>query len=135
MTHRIAVLGWVRGCSLAVTVAALAACSTDKPAETADIYPSNYRTAILNYLQLNLSSLEGVRDASISAPVLYQKGTPSSYLSCLRLEGERRVEKAVFFLSDQINQYVDATPQQCGAAAYQPYAEFAAMLKQMRGRP
>jgi hypothetical protein len=42
-------------------------------------------------------------------------------------------EKMVAFFSGQINQYVDATSQQCGAAAYQPFPELPALVSQLGG--
>jgi hypothetical protein len=38
----------------------------------------------------------------------------------------------VTFFGGQINQFVDAAGQ-CAAAAYQPFTELTAMLRQMRG--
>ena len=130
-------------CRLAALVIALAGCSggisvgRDETAVDPNLYPTNYKTDVIEYLKRDQSQMEGIRDAYISEPALNQiGGSQSRYSVCLRFvdgQGSRR-EKLVLFFSGQINQYVDATSQQCGTAAYQPFAELVALLNTMRGK-
>jgi hypothetical protein len=127
--------------SLFVLIVALAGCSAgsgvgpDERAVDPNVYPANYKTDLLAYLNLHQSEMENAREASISAPTLTQLGgSTSRYFVCLRFDGPgARTEKLVTFFAGQINQYVDATSQ-CAAAAYQPFAELSAVLRQMRGQ-
>jgi hypothetical protein len=117
---------------------ALAGCSInvapEPPAVDPNGYPVNYKTDLLSYLNLHQSEMENAREASISTPALTQLGgSATRYAVCLRLDGTGpRTEKFVTFFGGQINQFVDAAGQ-CAAAAYQPFTELTAMLRQMRG--
>jgi hypothetical protein len=124
-------------CRLAALFTALAGCSAVEEKNIVDpnVYPTTYKADLLAYLQNRGSEMENVREAYISTPALTQFGGSQRYVVCLRTDGEGgRREKMVVFFSGQINQYVDATSQQCGAAAYQPLPELAALVRQLRGK-
>jgi hypothetical protein len=87
----------------------------------------------MSYLQLNPYPIVGTRETLLSPPALMQFGTESRYASCLRaISAGGRKDKLVVFYGGEINQFIDATSEQCGSAAYQPYPEAAAMLSAIR---
>jgi hypothetical protein len=54
---------------------------------------------------------------------------------CLRIDGQNgRKEKFVVFYAGLINQFVDATSEQCGAAAYQSFPEALAAFSPPSGK-
>jgi hypothetical protein len=105
----------------------LAGCSEfgkPEPGPDPNIFPANYKADLTAYLRRNPDFLVGITAASISAPVLTQFGLQSRYVVCLRLDGPNgRKEKIAIFFAAMINQLVDATAEQCRAAAYQPFPE------------
>ncbi len=122
---------------LLVTALALAGCSSfggSKPKQdfvvNPNVYPTNYNKQIADLLTMQLTNPVEFRTALISQPVLkpVTDGTEPHYVVCLQYPNrtEHRV-KAVIFLEAAPTQYVDATPQQCGDAAYQPFPELAKM--------
>ena len=106
---------------------ALAGCSQfGKPEEKPEpnIYPANYKTDLLAYLREKPDVLVNASAAYISTPALKQFGSESRYFVCLQIDGQKgRKEKFVVFYAAVINQFVDATSEQCGAAAYQSFPE------------
>jgi hypothetical protein len=124
-------------CSLGPLLVALAACSEmgfgSREPKTVDpnVYPEKYKTDLVAYVRSNPGDMLNVRDASLSAPALRQFGQENRYFACLRTGGpDGRKDKLVVFFSGRINQFVDATAEQCGAAAYQPFPELVEMLGQ-----
>jgi hypothetical protein len=121
-------------CRLAALVAALTGCSEIKfwrQEQKADpnAYPGNYKTDLLAYVQTNPVDMLNARDIYVSTPALKQLGSDSRYVVCLRADGQDwHREKIVVFFSGQINQFVDSTSEQCGAAAYQSFPELLAAL-------
>src|SRR3977135_3120011 len=78
--------------SLLVLIVALAGCSSGinvPPAENAadpNVYPVNYKTDLLTYLNLHQTEMENAREAYVSTPALTQLGgSTSRYFVCLRL--------------------------------------------------
>src|SRR5262245_12387250 len=96
--------------------------SEEKPVEP-NVYPENYKADLLAFLRNHQSEIEKLREAYVSEPVLGQfAGSEGRYYLCLKTEGEGyRAEKMVIFFAGRINQYVNATPERCAAAAYQPF--------------
>jgi hypothetical protein len=122
-------------CCAALLAVALAGCSAmglgqpEKKPVDPNLFPTDYKTDVLTYLQTNPYNLVGTREASLSPPALMQFGTESRYFSCLRATSPNgRKDKLVVFFGGEINQFVDATGEQCGAAAYQPFPELPALL-------
>jgi hypothetical protein len=124
----------------AFLVTALAGCTSfgiggdTKPVDP-NLFPASFKTDLLTYLQTNPYSLVGTRDASLAAPALRPFGNESRYVACLRVVGpDWRKEKMVVYYAGEINQYVDATSEQCGGADYQPFPELIAMLNRFGGK-
>ena len=121
--------------SLVLLLAAIAAagCSTTKPnsGPVADpnVLPTDYRGQIATFLSTVLVDRADFTNAQIGTPMLEQVGASQHYVVCVLFAGrnEHR-EKAVLYLAGNINQVVDAQPGQCANAAYQPFAELAALL-------
>ena len=114
-------------CHLAAFFLALAGCSQfGKPEEKPEpnIYPANYKKDLLAYLREKSDVLVNASATDISTPALKQFGSESRYFVCLRIDGRNgRKEKFVVFYAGLINQFVDATSEQCGAAAYESFPE------------
>lgn len=121
---------------LLAAAVALAGCSSfgakPKPdfVVNPNVYPANYRKQIADLLAVQLTNPIEFRTALISQPALkpVTDGTEQHYIVCLQYpnRSEHRV-KVVLFLEAAPTQYVDATPQQCGDAAYGPFPELAKM--------
>jgi hypothetical protein len=126
-----------------LAVVALAGCSGGLPgfggpksaqpvaAVDPNLYPSNYRAQIATMLATTLSNRADFQGTLISAPALKPVADSQiqHYVVCLQYSG--RVEhkvKVVLFLAGVPTQYVDATPQQCSDAAYQPFTELERQL-------
>jgi hypothetical protein len=126
--------------ALAATTA-LAGCSSlpkfggskPPPAVTVDmnIYPANYRRQIVIMLSKLLTNRADYLNAMIAAPVLKPVADSSNphYVVCMQYNNrtEHR-NKMVIYLGGDPQQYIDATPQQCADASYQPFTELAAAL-------
>jgi hypothetical protein len=100
-------------------------------------FPTSYRTELVTDLTTNsqLSDVTNAREAYVSAPVLRQLETQSRYVVCLRtVSPDERRDRMVVFFAGRINQMRDATPEQCGAAAYQPFPELLSGLANLRGK-
>ena len=122
--------------ALLLAAGALGACSGGfggfgkKPAPDVvvnpDPYPANYRKEVATLFATSLEDRADFRGALIAAPALkpVAAGQTLHYVVCVQLTGHNdRRTKAVVFLEGKPNQFIDATPQQCGDAAYQPFAE------------
>ncbi len=111
---------------------AIAGCSnTPKPAPVTDptVLPTDYRNQIATYLSQLLPDRADFRSSLIGAPTLEQVGAGQHYIVCVVLNGHNQhKEKVVIYLGNMINQFIDATPGQCGNAAYQPFNELATWL-------
>ena len=118
-------------------VAALAGCSGlnfhlggSNTAQTAtvdpNLYPANYRMQIAHLLSTLLNDRADFYGALISPPMLKPvAGSPNQhYVVCVQLDGHNvQRNKVVVYLAGQPTQFIDAEPQQCGDAAYQPFGE------------
>ena len=109
--------------------------SEEKPVEP-NSYPENYKADLLTFLRNNPAEIERTREAYVSEPVLGQfGGSEGRYYLCFKAAGEGyRVEKLVIFFAGHINQYINATAERCGAAAYQPFPELSALADQLAGK-
>ena len=91
-----------------------------------NLYPANYRTQIAQLLSTLLTDRADFYGALISPPMLKPvAGSPNQhYVVCVQLNGHNVLRnKVVVYLAGQPTQFVDAGPQQCGDAAYQPFGE------------
>jgi hypothetical protein len=99
-----------------------------QPVATVDpnLFPSNYRQEVAALLQTQLTDRADFANAMIAAPALKPVAASPNlhYVVCVQLNGygEQRT-KVVIFLGGTPAQYIDATPQQCGDAAYQQFQE------------
>ncbi len=125
--------------ALLLAASVLAACSGglsglgsfgSKPAPAVvvnpDPYPATYRQQVATLLVMNLHDRADFRGAMIAPPALkpVAGGQNPHYVVCVALTGRNdRRTKAVVYLEGKPNEYVDATPQQCDGAAYQPFTE------------
>jgi len=103
-----------------------AGCGGNKQAQEVDpnAYPANYKSQIATFLMQVLTDNADFRTSLIAPPVLKQVGGSQRYIACVQLNGHNQhSEKAVIYLSGAINQYVDATGDQCAGAAYEPFKE------------
>ncbi len=113
---------------LLALVSVVAGCASDdaKPVTETDPnrFPTEYRRQITMLLAENLSENGDFRTAMISEPALKPVMQVQRYVVCVKLEGGgERKEKAAIFLGGTMQQFVDATPEQCGGVAYQPFTE------------
>jgi hypothetical protein len=136
----------VRGRALALALAfgrtgllfaclAIAACSgfgqkkPEPPPPEPNAFPSNYRSQIVGLLATSLTDRADFRGALIAPPVLKPVGENQHYVVCIQLNGHNQhKEKIVVFLGGVPNIFVDAKPDQCTGAAYEPFRELEAAL-------
>ena len=118
--------------TVAVT-AALAACSgMSGTAQGPDpnIFPTDWQNEVINTLSSTLDDPNGIRQASVTNPVLKAAGTEQRYVVCMRFDSRdingRYVgleERIAYFYAGHINQLVKAEAGQCAAAPYRPWPE------------
>jgi hypothetical protein len=93
-------------------------------------YPANYKADILAAMHAYLNDPSGIRDTSISEPMLKEVGNGNRYVVCLRFNGKRddgnyagiKQVEAVF-LAGRFDDFVDAPREPCLAATYAPFPE------------
>jgi hypothetical protein len=119
---------------LSAIAAALAACAPDKvPAVETNVAPtSRYKTEIIDTLRLifEKNDTTSISNAVISEPALRLLGGEQHYISCIRytahysnLKMTTTTERVAYFYGGHLNQLIEATKEQCGTAAYKPFAE------------
>jgi hypothetical protein len=92
-------------------------------------YPASYRTQIAAFLRQSLGSRADFRGALIAQPTLMPIGDSQRYMVCVQFHGNGQVKtKVAIYFAGMISQFLDATPEQCGTAAYTPFTELAAAL-------
>ena len=124
----------------AILATALTACSSGdylgKPKDVdPNLFPADYKKEILATLTPLLDNPNNVRDALITDPVLVAVGGDQKdqrYAVCVRanaLDSAGRYmgpkDRIAYFFGGHLNQLIEASPEQCGKAAYKPYAELA----------
>ena len=139
----------VRALLLLVPAAlALPACTTDlgpTPAElkvrweAQNVLPQNYRTDLIAYLRTYLNNPEGVRSASVSAPMLKPVGPGERYVVCVRYNARDMLGKyagvkdgAAIYVSAKLERFVDrplAVKELCKDAAFAPFPELEAVKR------
>lgn len=115
---------------LALLFLCAAGCSsaTNKPNEVvnSEVYPANYKDQIATFLQTILTNNADYHNSLISPPVMKTVGQNQHYVACVQLNGlNQHKEKAVVYFAGGINQFVDATGDECSGAAYEPFMELA----------
>jgi hypothetical protein len=113
---------------------ALCACSSftpekEKPVEE-NLFPKNFKTAILDRLRSQLPDEKGIRGAFLAEPVLKPRDAITRYIACIRFDAkddrgryQGNKEYAAFFYGGELTQIVDATRGLCDKSAYQPFPE------------
>jgi hypothetical protein len=124
----------VRLCFLLAFAAAMAGCTDNKSIPTSDpnLFPKDYKTEIVNTLRQLFEKNDTVRvtDAFISDPALRPVGNEQHYAACVRYTAHGvqagmvgNAERIAYFYGGQLNQLIPASKEQCGDAAYKPFAE------------
>lgn len=123
--------------------AALAACHYEpKVEENAVPRPDEYKDQIEAFVRTGLTDPTGIRNAFISQPALrtVNAGT-TRYVVCFKYEAKdnsdpRRYagskEFAAIFYDRRLSQFLAATPDLCGQAAYQPYLELQKLCREIK---
>jgi hypothetical protein len=110
----------------------LAACADTSKPKLVDpnIYPKDFKQEILDTLTNTLEDPTNVRGAFLSDPVLTPVENDQRYTVCVRYNGrdanrqyKGSTDHIAYFFGGHLNQLVDATPEQCGKAAYKPFPE------------
>jgi hypothetical protein len=120
------------GMVLVMVAVALAGCSNarkDQQVIDPNVPPTNYRSTLVAFLRQSLTNRADFRGAMISEPALKPVGPSQHYIVCVQFNPRSQIKtKAAVFLSGQMTQFVDATPEQCADAAYQPFKELDAAV-------
>jgi hypothetical protein len=119
---------------LAIAGGGLAACETKPERLDPNSSPANYKADVIGLVRTTVGDPTNIRDAYISEPALKLSGAENRYVVCVRFNGKGRdgqymgpKEKMVVYFGGSPNQYVDATPDKCGGANYQPFPELEAL--------
>lgn len=94
-------------------------------------YPADYRNQVVALLRMTLKDRSDFQTALIAPPALkpVPQGTAPHYVVCLRFpKRSEHQDKVVVYLEGAPNEFVDATPQECGDAVYQPFGELAGAM-------
>jgi hypothetical protein len=119
-----------------VLASILAGCSDFgffRPKLDPNAYPASYRTDLVAYVRIHPVDVLDARAAYVSAPAMKEFGSENRYFMCLQVEGaDWRKEKFVVFYKGQVNQFIDATNEQCDPTAYEPFPELLPELNKPR---
>jgi hypothetical protein len=116
---------------VAAGAVALAGCSTkpDAPLPDPNTYPATYRTDLVVFLRQSLTDRGMFRSALIAPPVLKPIADTQRYMVCLQLNDHGKpLSKVAIYIGGRMQQFIDATPDQCGDAVYQPFKELIAAM-------
>jgi hypothetical protein len=109
---------------------ALSACAANRNREVRDPHPENYKPDILAMLHVYLRDPTQIRDAAVSEPTPVLVGTTNRYVVCLRFNAKKSSgeyagvkQYMAIFVAGRLDQMVEAKPEQCAAADYQPFPE------------
>jgi hypothetical protein len=118
---------------LVIAAGALAACSgfgrnQQTAAPDPNVSPTNYRGTLVTFLRQSLTDRSDFHGVTIAEPALKPVGPSQHYVVCVQFNprGQIKTTKAVVYLSGQMTQFIDATPEQCADAVYQPFKELEA---------
>jgi hypothetical protein len=133
----------IRRLGLLATIAfLLGACAHQHPTnsvygseEQINTNPENYKSDIAAAMRAYLNDPSGIRDASVSEPILKPANTsmPERYIACLRFNAKKSAtvyagtkEVAAVFLAGRFDQFIDAPKEEqplCANATYAPFPE------------
>jgi hypothetical protein len=95
-------------------------------------FPDHYKTDILAAMHAYLNDPSGIRDASISEPMVKSVSGGTRYLVCLRFNGKQnngtysgQRQIAAVFLAGRFDDFIDPilAREPCNEAAYTPFPE------------
>jgi len=119
------------GMVLVMAAVALGGCSARKEQQAVDpnALPTNYRSTLVAFLRQSLTNRADFRGAMISEPALKPVGPSQHYVVCIQFNPRSQIKtKAAVFLSGQMTQFIDASPEQCVDAVYSPFEELDAAI-------
>jgi hypothetical protein len=126
-------MGKLAFASFAIAAVALGACSSmagKGPGPDPNIYPKDWQNEVINTLTNSLDDPNGIRQASITEPMLKQAGSEQRYVVCMRFDSRdlnRQYlglqERIAWFYAGRLNQLVKAEAGQCAGAPYKPWPE------------
>jgi hypothetical protein len=115
---------------LVMAAGVLSACSgfvqkQQTAAADPNVFPANYRSTLVAFLRQSLTDRSDFHGVQISEPALRPVGPSQHYVVCVQFNprGQIKTTMAAVYLSGQMTQFVDATPEQCRDAVYQPFTE------------
>jgi hypothetical protein len=95
-----------------------------------NVPPQNYKSDILAMLHVYLRDPTQIRDAAAAEPTLQSIGTTRRYVVCLRFNAKKSngeytglKQYAAIFVAGRLDQMVEAKPEECAKAEYQPFPE------------
>jgi hypothetical protein len=107
----------------------------DPPPVDPNLFPSDYKSQVANFLRAYLNNPAKVRDAFISEPTLKPVGQTTHYVSCLRYNPRNsagqytgNTERVAIFFGGRLNQFLPAKPEWCDTASYQRFPEAEALV-------
>lgn len=118
------------GMVLVMAAVALGGC-THKEQQVVDpnALPTNYRSTLVAFLRQSLTNRADFRGAMVSEPALKPVGDSQHYIVCIQFNPRSQIKtKAAVFLSGQMTQFIDASPEQCADAVYSPFKELDAAI-------
>ncbi|HET8919701.1 MAG TPA: hypothetical protein VFN27_08480 [Xanthobacteraceae bacterium] len=125
---------------LMLAAGALAGCSGFSKNQQAaappdpNVFPANYRSALVAFLRQSLTNRSDFRGAMVSEPAIKSVGPSQHYVVCVQFNPQSAIKtKAAVYLSGQMTQFIDAAPEQCADAAYQPFKELDAAIPSAGG--
>lgn len=93
-------------------------------------FPKNYRAELLAFLRTYLNDPNGVRDASIAAPVQREVGGRQRYVTCLRysakdIDGSYSPvkERAAVYIDGRLDRMIEKPGEVCAGANYAAFPE------------
>jgi hypothetical protein len=119
------------GMVLVMAAVALGGCSASKEQQAVDsnALPTNYRSTLVAFLRQSLTNRADFRGAMISEPALKPVGPSQHYIVCIQFNPRSQIKtKAAVFLSGQMTQFIDASPEQCADAVFSPFKELDAAI-------
>lgn len=126
-----------------VLTIALGACADTgkKATETkveVNVYPTDYKSNVLEMVRQQVADPTEIRDAYIAAPILRRRQSGDRYIACLRYNAKDpdgnyvgSKEYAAFFYAGQLTQIVDAGAELCVNAPYQPFPEMQKLCREI----
>ena len=99
-------------------------------------FPDNFRSDTLALMRAYLNNPVGVREATMSEPVLREIGGRQFYVACLHFtpresDGSYKAtrERAVVYVNGRADRVVDRAGELCAGAVYAPFPELEKMAR------